>query len=703
MGKPCGDMGYYSDESPARGQLYLVTRDEEPFCAHQYQVKVYNSRSERPTKSYGKLQVTLVGDGSFNDSFAMTRKDEELLVGSVLQKIVVPHPAVSNLEAIEVNIEDARKGACIYWHVYSYAPYFSVFVLQIKYTAYSGWISSGLVSWSIDKVAIIDSFGKALSVCRKGLSLESGKPVYLPLFPGECNVSTEFDNSTSPTLERLTQEKQTGIGPFIKQQNYDPKDDFSVESFPKDRTVSTSKGLGPFTKEQNLRIIEGKDSFKSVSFEDSSNRRSTANPWNILDISSDGDSNSLENSDSERGRGFPGSNFFQNPLPSEPPVEVTTEFLPEIREPVLQVSKNETGRSLKVPEITEPILRPRSARQNNRNEIHSQEKQKDEIQETSSSTRGFTVQFLPERLAGILAQAERYARQTLLPLISQYTPSFVTGSRYEEPKYFPPLGEIALEENQDNEESNLRMNDDQSVKIILSSNEEVPTVVPQIYPKEASFVENSTSTDVIVRRMDNKQEGNEWIPIEPSITLDTAVSRRDFNTSRSLSWENVNYNWSTETITNLESNRSKPESDDWVPITMKNDLLISQVPNNVSNSSAPLADNFNTSTENNSNDSTASKVGETRYIPLVDPKTKESSSTSSNDVPESHPDLSTDSHIQRIPRPVETRDEMKGSTRRSMVFPYAYEKKKDPRTRYIPLIPEEDLGKSHFPVIERER
>lgn len=102
MGGPCGDMGYYSDESPARGQLYLVTRDEEPFCAHQYQVKVYNSRSERPTRSYGKLQVTLVGEGSFNDTFAMTRKDEELLVGSILQKIVVPHPAISNLEAIEV-------------------------------------------------------------------------------------------------------------------------------------------------------------------------------------------------------------------------------------------------------------------------------------------------------------------------------------------------------------------------------------------------------------------------------------------------------------------------------------------------------------------------------------------------------------------------------------------------------------------------
>lgn len=96
-------MGYYSDESTARGQLYLVTRDEEPFCAHQYQIKVYNSRGERPARSYGKLQVSLIGEGALNETFTMTRKDdEELLVGAILQKIVVPHPAVADLEAIEV-------------------------------------------------------------------------------------------------------------------------------------------------------------------------------------------------------------------------------------------------------------------------------------------------------------------------------------------------------------------------------------------------------------------------------------------------------------------------------------------------------------------------------------------------------------------------------------------------------------------------
>ncbi|XP_003402205.2 uncharacterized protein LOC100644110 [Bombus terrestris] len=698
MGGPCGDMGYYSDESPARGQLYLVTRDEEPFCAHQYQVKVYNSRSERPARSYGKLQVTLVGEGSFNDTFAMTRKDEELLVGSILQKIVVPHPAISDLEAIE-----------------------------IKYTAYSGWISSGLVSWSIDKVAIIDSFGKTLSVCKKSLSLESGKPVLLPLFAGECNVPVESDNSTSPALERLLQEKPGGIGPFTKEQNYEAKDNIPIETFSKERiaSLSSSKGLGPFTKERNVRIIERKESFKTNNFEETGNRGGSSNPWNIVDISSDGDSNSLDNSETEKGRGFSGSNLFAKSPSPNPSVEPTTEFLPEIREPVLQIDKKETGRSLKFPEITEPILRPRSARQNVRNEIHSREKQKEEIQETSSTSRAFTVQFLPERLAGILAQAERYARQTLLPLISQYTPSFVTGSRYEEPKYFPPLGEIASEDQgptepelttnnyqQDFERQN---RDDRIVntesalregRTMNSSNAtsmEVSAIIEVNYQEKEI---NSTRTD----------ESNEWIPIEHSTVLNT-LSRQDFNVSRSLNWEHEKYNWSTQTS---ESSTSKV--DDWVPITIKSEIEIPEAPNNVSNEislSRVVTDKQNKAVQaeavtikdsgNNSDEAVTSGKDERKYIPLIDPNAKELSSTNVNDILDVGPSSSSTSstysphsHIQKIPRPIETRSSKPSLTRRSMVFPYAYEKKKDPRTRYIPLIPEEDFGRPYFSV-DRER
>lgn len=30
--RKCGNMGYYADRSKGRGQLFLITREEEPFC-----------------------------------------------------------------------------------------------------------------------------------------------------------------------------------------------------------------------------------------------------------------------------------------------------------------------------------------------------------------------------------------------------------------------------------------------------------------------------------------------------------------------------------------------------------------------------------------------------------------------------------------------------------------------------------------------
>lgn len=61
--------------------------------------------------------------------------------------------------------------------------------VQILYLAYSGWLSSGLARWKIEKVSFSDSFGKTISVCKKGLDLETGVPVVLPLQHGDCKPS----------------------------------------------------------------------------------------------------------------------------------------------------------------------------------------------------------------------------------------------------------------------------------------------------------------------------------------------------------------------------------------------------------------------------------------------------------------------------------------------------------------------------------
>ncbi|XP_014250894.1 inactive pancreatic lipase-related protein 1-like [Cimex lectularius] len=162
QGKTCPNMGYYADVTKARGTLYLVTREEEPFCAHQYLVRVESSPSSLPVASYGKIQITLISDSQINETFTLTTKDdEELVAGSALSKIIVPHPALERFSS-----------------------------LALLYTAYSGWISSGLAQWSVTTVFLMDSLSNKWTVCDSEIVLESGVEAVFQLVKGECN-STE--------------------------------------------------------------------------------------------------------------------------------------------------------------------------------------------------------------------------------------------------------------------------------------------------------------------------------------------------------------------------------------------------------------------------------------------------------------------------------------------------------------------------------
>lgn len=68
----CGNMGYYADRSTGRGQLFLVTREEEPFCAHQYNIEVYSAYSDLPLRTLGKFEAILIGEEGLNETFTIT-------------------------------------------------------------------------------------------------------------------------------------------------------------------------------------------------------------------------------------------------------------------------------------------------------------------------------------------------------------------------------------------------------------------------------------------------------------------------------------------------------------------------------------------------------------------------------------------------------------------------------------------------------
>jgi hypothetical protein len=69
------------------------------------------------------------------------------------------------------------------------------------------------------------------------------------------------------------------------------------------------------------------------------------------------------------------------------------------------------------------------------------------------------------------------------------------------------------------------------------------------------------------------------------------------------------------------------------------------------------------------------KDQEKKFIPLVDFAAVKNESLGTEDVGQN-----VTVEVDKAPQP------------RSIVFPYVYERKNDPRTRYIPLIPQEDLG-----------
>lgn len=153
----CSYMGYYSDRSKARGKMFLMTRQTEPFCANQYKIIVNSSAGLDST--WGKIEVTMYTDTGDNETFAVTQDAEEVKGGEGAKTLVAAHPAIVNVTKIVA-----------------------------KYTKYRGWFYGGKDTWFVDKISILDSFGYTVSYCGFRTPLPDGKPVKLKAVPEDCHV-----------------------------------------------------------------------------------------------------------------------------------------------------------------------------------------------------------------------------------------------------------------------------------------------------------------------------------------------------------------------------------------------------------------------------------------------------------------------------------------------------------------------------------
>ncbi|XP_050080088.1 uncharacterized protein LOC126567819 [Anopheles maculipalpis] len=127
----CGHMGYYASNRDIGGfgQLYLRTRDEEPYCANQFRLRLRNAPDELPLRTVGRFELTLEGgdtgngieDGpgggapllTFNETFHLdeAREDREFHAGQWLTTILVPHPALGHRpRALTITYRPYRGG-----------------------------------------------------------------------------------------------------------------------------------------------------------------------------------------------------------------------------------------------------------------------------------------------------------------------------------------------------------------------------------------------------------------------------------------------------------------------------------------------------------------------------------------------------------------------------------------------------------------
>lgn len=102
-------------------------------------------------------------------------------------------------------MEYLRK--CLSEHVENYFLY-----LNLITQAYRGWLTRGLVAWSINKVILSDSFGESYSLC-KHFKLESERPQRMTLQSGDCHEKEMTLRAEKATKEALAKMRTTTASP----------------------------------------------------------------------------------------------------------------------------------------------------------------------------------------------------------------------------------------------------------------------------------------------------------------------------------------------------------------------------------------------------------------------------------------------------------------------------------------------------------
>ncbi|XP_017045609.2 LOW QUALITY PROTEIN: uncharacterized protein LOC108091100 [Drosophila ficusphila] len=407
----CGNMGYYADRSTGRGQLYLLTREEEPFCAHQFQLQIFNSFNDLPLRTIGRLEAILEGDGGLNETFEISEKDDaEFFAGDIVSKIIVPHPALGFPTT-----------------------------LSLHYKSYSGWLSKGLPHWDIDKVVLTDSFGRSHSLCRPSTKLSSGSPVRLRLQAGNCELDNQEDygayTTQPPSGSPVSVSVSISVPVPNSNSNLNPNPTLNPTEVP-DSSVQESSVDGVESAKQRKDIFNLGTSFKLARNQTYPLDQGDELPWQPILVGNSLDNETAEAAESSRSLSDSVAGEIFEPVLKDRRLAVNrgrnlqdyaTTDSPEIVEPVLKATtpRVKQGKDLDLTEA-EVVAGLASSTLSGSGASRTPPKAMTQVGTGRSPDpdEPQTVQLLPFRLGELLQRAERYARETLLPLISVQAPRF---------------------------------------------------------------------------------------------------------------------------------------------------------------------------------------------------------------------------------------------------------------------------------------
>jgi hypothetical protein len=246
--------------------------------------------------------------------------------------------------------------------------------LTLTYQVYRGWLTRGLSSWSISKIILSDSFGESYSLCKQ-FKLESGKPQRMTLLPGDCH-----EEELSLLAEKFAKEAETSTNTSVT--TISPQS--STESYPAMFNITEVMSLGkhiPLERNETESVESITEKVSNTSFSSSS--------WKPM-IASNNATNSKEISDEEL---------------------LTGEKMP----PKVMNKKNEK-RSFGGGSNEDDLLNSVPIRDDSSD---MDEPVEDVITDEKLEDKFVTVQLFQYRLGDVFEKAERYARFTLFPLLSE--------------------------------------------------------------------------------------------------------------------------------------------------------------------------------------------------------------------------------------------------------------------------------------------